>query len=192
MAENSRIGSKMVTVRESLGLSAAELAERSGCDLAMIEQLEAGELAPSLAPLIKITRALGMRLGTLLDDDTGVGPVITRRDEAARVSRVKSLETSSDAGVLDFFSLAAGKTARHMEPFIIDVAPSAAREHTLSSHEGEEFIYVLKGAIEVEYGKETHIVEAGDSIYYDSIVPHEVRAGSGESARILAVVYAPV
>lgn len=191
MAEKSRIASKITTVRESLGLSAAELAERSGCELVMIEQLEAGELAPSLAPLIKITRALGMRLGTLLDDDTGVGPVITRRDEAERVSRVKSLETSSDAGVLDFFSLAAGKTARHMEPFIIDVSPSDATEHTLSSHEGEEFIYVLEGSIEVEYGKDTHVVSAGDSIYYDSIVPHEVRA-TGGTARILAVVYAPV
>jgi len=191
MAEKSRIASKITTVRESLGLSAAELAERSGCELDMIVQLEAGELAPSLAPLIKITRALGMRLGTLLDDDTEVGPVVTRRGDAERVSRVKSLETSSDAGVLDFFSLAAGKTARHMEPFIIDVSPSAAEDHTLSSHEGEEFIYVLDGAIEVEYGKETHTIEAGDSIYYDSIVPHEVRAAGG-SARILAVVYAPV
>lgn len=191
MAEKSRIASKISTVRESLGLSAAELAERSGCELAMIEQLEAGELAPSLAPLIKITRALGMRLGTLLDDDTEVGPVVTRKGDAERVSRVKSLETSSDAGVLDFFSLAAGKTARHMEPFLIDVAPSDASDHTLSSHEGEEFIYVLDGTIEVEYGKELYTVGAGDSIYYDSIVPHEVRA-SGGAARILAVVYAPV
>ncbi|MDI6900944.1 MAG: cupin domain-containing protein [Anaerosomatales bacterium] len=191
MAEKSRIAEKIVAVRESLGLSAEELAERAGCDLALIEQLEAGELAPSLAPLIKITRALGMRLGTLLDDDTAVGPVVTRRDEAERVSRVKSLETSSDAGVLDFFSLAAGKTARHMEPFVIDVQPSAAEKHTLSSHEGEEFIYVLDGAIEVEYGKATHTIAAGDSIYYDSIVPHEVRAAAGAPARILAVVYAP-
>ncbi|GAB4287129.1 MAG: XRE family transcriptional regulator [Coriobacteriia bacterium] len=191
MAEKNRIAEKIIAVRGSLGLSAEELAERAGCDLALIEQLEAGELAPSLAPLIKITRALGMRLGTLLDDDTAVGPVVTRRDEAERVSRVKSLETSSDAGVLDFFSLAAGKTARHMEPFVIDVQPSTAEKHTLSSHEGEEFIYVLDGAIEVEYGTATHTVETGDSIYYDSIVPHEVRAAGGVPARILAVVYAP-
>jgi transcriptional regulator with XRE-family HTH domain len=192
MAEKSRIAEKMIAVRESLGLSQEELAERSGCDIGMIAQLEAGELAPSLAPLIKITRALGMRLGTLLDDDTEVGPVVTRRGDAEHVSRVKSLETSSDAGVLDFFSLAAGKTARHMEPFLIDVVPSGTKQHALSSHEGEEFIYVLDGVIEVEYGKDRHVLEAGDSIYYDSIVPHEVRAAGETPARILAVVYAPV
>ena len=164
MQENVRIASKIVTVRESLGLSAADLAERSGCDITVIEQLEAGELAPSLAPLIKITRALGMRLGTLLDDDTGVGPVITRKGSAEEVTRLKSLETSSESGVLDFFSLAAGKTTRHMEPFMITVAPGDADDRTLSSHEGEEFIYVLEGAIEVDYGKGSHVIEAGDSI----------------------------
>jgi len=192
MTADKRTGAKLTTLREALGLSVVELAERSGCDVFMIEQLEAGEIAPSLAPLIKITRALGCRLGTLLDDDTNVGPVVTRSGEAEAVRRVKSLETSSDAGVLDFFSLASGKTARHMEPFIIDVSPSSADKHTLSTHEGEEFIYIMEGAIEVEYGKDAIVLETGDSIYYDSIVPHEVRAAGTGAARILAVVYAPV
>ena len=192
MADESRTGAKLTTLRESLGLSVEELAERCDCDTAMIERLEAGEFAPSLAPLIKITRALGVRLGTLLDDDTNVGPVVTRKDEAGSTSRMKGLSTMSDAGELDFFSLAAGKSARHMEPFIISVSPVGDDEHGLSTHEGEEFIYVLDGSIEIEYGKDTYVLSASDSIYYDSIVPHEVRCYQNESARVLAVVYAPV
>ncbi len=190
MADN-RIGTKITTLRESLGLSQAELAERCDCDVSVVSGLEDGQLAPSLAPLIKITRALGVRLGTLLDDDTSVGPVVTRKDEAEEVARLKSLETSSDAGVLDFFSLAEGKTRRHMEPFMIAVNPSAAGEHKLSSHEGEEFVFVMDGEIEIEYGKDLHVLAAGDSIYYDSIVPHQLRAHGDAPARILAVVYAP-
>ncbi|MGB4593578.1 MAG: cupin domain-containing protein [Coriobacteriia bacterium] len=85
-------------------------------------------------------------LGTLLDDDTEVGPAVTWSAHATPVNRLKSLETVSDAGVLDFFSLAAGKTSRHMEPFVIDVAPSSAEAHALSQHEGEESIYVLEAA----------------------------------------------
>jgi transcriptional regulator with XRE-family HTH domain len=191
MSEN-RIGGKIATLRESLGLSQAELAERCDCDASTIAGLEDGQLAPSLAPLIKITRALGVRLGTLLDDDNNVGPVVTRRDEADKVARLKSLETSSDAGVLDFFSLAEGKSARHMEPFMISVNPGDSQTHALSSHEGEEFVYVLDGEIEIEYGKDLHVLGAGDSIYYDSIVPHQLRAHGSQQARILAVVYAPV
>jgi transcriptional regulator with XRE-family HTH domain len=191
MTRDMRTGAKLTTLRESLGLTVEQVAERSGCDVLVIEQLEAGELAPSLAPLIKITRALGCRLGTLLDDDTQMGPVVTRSDELESVTRLKSLETgAADHGQLDFFALAAGKSARHMEPFIIGVQPGAAR--ALSTHEGEEFIHVLDGGIEVEYGKVTHALGAGDSIYYDSIVPHQVRAAAGGTARILAVVYAPI
>ncbi|MHB9004181.1 MAG: helix-turn-helix domain-containing protein [Coriobacteriia bacterium] len=189
MAEN-RIGSKLTTLRESLQLSVQELAERCDCDVSVIEALESGRIAPSLAPLIKVTRALGVRLGTLLDDDTNVGPVVTRRDEAQAAARMRSLETASDGGVLDFFSLASGKTARHMEPFIVDVNPAEESAHSLSSHEGEEFMFVLAGSIEIAYGKDLYILGEGDSIYYDSIVPHQVRAAGGSAARILAVVYA--
>ncbi len=191
MPEDNRIGSKLTTLREALGLSAEQLAERSGTDVATVMQLESGAIAPSLAPLIKLTRALGVRLGTLLDDDTNVGPVVTRKGEAEQVARLKSLETSSDAGVLDFFSLAQGKASRHMEPFMISVNPGDSAEHKLSSHEGEEFIYVIAGEIEVEYGKDRVVLGEGDSIYYDSIVPHQVRAAGDAAARILAVVYAP-
>jgi transcriptional regulator with XRE-family HTH domain len=191
MAVDTRIGEKVTTVRTSLGLTREQLAERSGCDVAVIERIEAGELVPSLAPLIKISRALGVRLGTLLDDDTQVGPVVTRADEAEAVARLKSLETGAGAGsgTLDFFSLAAGKTARHMEPFLIDVNPSG--DVALSGHEGEEFLFVLGGELEVAYGKDVITLTAGDSIYYDSIVPHQVRSAGDSPARILAVVYTP-
>ena len=190
MARDKRTGEKLTTLRDSLGLTVEQLAERSGCDVAVIEQLEAGELAPSLAPLIKITRALGCRLGTLLDDDTQMGPIVTRADQSESVVRLRSLETgTADRGQLEFFSLAADKSSRHMEPFRVVVQSGATR--SLSTHEGEEVIYVLDGRIEVEYGKELHVLGAGDSIYYDSIVPHQVRAAGEDAATILAVIYSP-
>jgi Uncharacterized conserved protein, contains double-stranded beta-helix domain len=80
-----------------------------------------------------------------------------------------------------------------MEPFIIQVDPKDNNvEFTLSSHEGEEFIYCMEGRIEVFYGTEKYIVEEGDSIYYDSIVEHHVHAAGQEGAKILAVVYTPI
>lgn len=188
MATN-HLGTKLTTLRESHQLSREDLAERSGCDVSLIEQIESDAIVPSLAPLIKITRSLGVRLGTLLDDDASVGPAVTRAGQAEATVRVKSLETGTAAAPLDFFSLAPGKLSRHMDPFMIDVAPDG--ERSLSSHEGEEFIYVMSGELEIEYGKETYRLAAGDSIYYDSIVPHQVRGAGNTNARILAVVYAP-
>ena len=76
-----------------------------------------------------------------------------------------------------------------MEPFLIDIKPSLTLEPILSSHEGEEFIFVLQGSVRINYGKETYLLVQGDSIYYDSIVDHLVSAVDDEPAQILAVVY---
>ena len=92
---------------------------------------------------------------------------------------------------MEYHSLAKQKAGRHMEPFIIDIQPSEEKNFKLSAHEGEEFIYVMEGEVEIEYGKEKYNLKVGDSIFYDSIVEHHVHGATGKSARILAVVYTP-
>ena len=79
-----------------------------------------------------------------------------------------------------------------MEPFIIDVHPLQCEGVNLSAHEGEEFIYVLNGQIEIVYGKDKYELNTGDSIYYDSVIPHHVHAAGNNEAQILAVVYTPI
>lgn len=183
------IGEKLIALRDTHRMSQEDLAERCGVDVGVIRNIENNEVVPSLAPLIKITRALGIRLGTLLDDDSQLGPAVTRAGEAESATSRKILETGTDAAPLDFFSLAQGRISRHMDPFMIDVAPTDTR--SLSAHEGEEFIYVISGVLEIEYGKDIYTLNPGDSIYYDSIVPHQVRNAGDSVTRILAVVYAP-
>lgn len=192
MATDATLAEKITTLRESLQLTQDELALRCNCDVEVIRDLENGHVAPSLAPLIKITRALGVRLGTLMDDDEALGPVYTKADEMEEAARMHSLETVSDAGDLRFFSLAEGRPSRHMDPFIITIKPSGETDHVLSQHEGEEFLYGMEGCVEIEYGKEVYVLHPGESIYYDSIVPHQVRAHDGQSAKFLAVVYTPM
>jgi transcriptional regulator with XRE-family HTH domain len=190
MAELNRIGAKVTQIRESRKISRQELAERSELDTKLIDRIETGELIPSLSPLIKIARVLGVRLGTFLDDQEHIGPVLTRTGD--RPKRVGFAEKrQAGRADLDFYALAADKTGRHMEPFVIDIHPLSDREIVLSAHEGEEFIYVLSGTVEISYGRETYMLEEGDSIYYDSIVSHNVHCKDGGDARILAVVYTP-
>ena len=79
-----------------------------------------------------------------------------------------------------------------MEPFIVEIEPQKEPNYKLSSHEGEEFIYVLNGKIEINYGKDLLQLEQGDSIYLDSVVLHNIHAAGDQVAKILAVVYTPV
>ncbi|GHV86930.1 DNA-binding protein [Spirochaetia bacterium] len=207
MAAKRGPGDRIIELCKTYSIDRATLAERSGLDPDLIRRIEEGYI-PDLAPLLKISRALGVRLGTLLDDHEQLGPVITRKGDVTAAARFvtglpggegaagskataqAAAGKAADHRGLHFNALAADKGGRHMEPFIVDIEADA--EQGKSSHEGEEFIHVLAGTLALEYGAESHTLNEGDSVYYDSIVPHRVLAGGGKPARILAVIYTPV
>jgi transcriptional regulator with XRE-family HTH domain len=194
-------GERIAELRKTYSINRETLAERSGLPIALIQSIEEEGHIPDLAPLIKISRALGVRLGTLLDDHEEKGPVITRAGKINTTVRfITGLPAEDSGGTaadthirerqgLHFSALAADKGGRHMEPFIVDVEPDA--EQPKSAHEGEEFIYILSGTLSLEYGTASHILNEGDSVYYDSIVPHRVFSANQNPARILAVIYTP-
>jgi transcriptional regulator with XRE-family HTH domain len=192
MQAKKNIGQKIQTIREARMISVNELALRSNISLDQILQIEDNQIVPSLAPLIRIARSLGVSLGTLLDDTEQLGPVVTLAEEKNN-GAVFSNKNQKLVSHIDFFALAGNKSGRHMEPFLIDLKPvNDACEYALSSHEGEEFIYVLDGCVEINYGREIYVLNAGDSIYYDSIVNHHVHTKHNVPSKILAVVYTPL
>ncbi|WP_406661441.1 cupin domain-containing protein [Methanolobus sp. ZRKC3] len=190
MSEVNTVGRKIQQIRENEDMSVEELADASKTSVEMIENIEKGALVPSLTPLLQIARALGVRLGTFLDDAPQNAPVVVKNGTSDKVIRFSGNCDKCENSTLDFFSLASNKADRNMEAFIIDVYPPKTDEINASSHEGEEFIYVLKGDIEIIYGKEKYILSTGDSIYYDSVVSHHLHA-VGEDAQILAVLHTP-
>jgi transcriptional regulator with XRE-family HTH domain len=188
MTNKKLVGDKIKGFREARKMSQEELAANSGLELSLVAEIEANTNIPSLSPLIKIARALGVRLGTFLDDSDNLGPEICRGGVSEKCLSTSNTKSRSNSH-LDFMSLAKSKAGRNMEPFIINIEPAATDSLLLSSHEGEEFIYVLEGQVRIKYGQNEYVLEQGDSIYYDSIVEHLVYAT--QPAKILAVVYAP-
>ena len=189
MEENKEFALKVKSIRERQGMSIEELAEKSDVKVEILEAMENGEIIPSLTPLTKMAKALGVRLGTFLDDTPQIGPVVVRGGEPENTLYFSGREDVTNASNLEFHSLGTGKIDRNIDPFIIDITYEEG-DYKLSSHEGEEFIYVLEGEIELEYGKDKFAVAPGDSIFYDSVVPHHLHAKGG-NAKILAVLYTP-
>jgi quercetin dioxygenase-like cupin family protein len=190
-------GKRIVELCKTYNVSREALSERSGVPIDLIRQIEEEEHIPDLAPLVKISRALGVRLGTLMDDHEELGPVITKAGSAGESARFITGLPGSIPPTLDgehhgltFRALAPGKGGRHMEPFIVDIEPDAEQEK--STHEGEEFIHVLSGNLSVDYGSMSIVLSKGDSVYYDSIVPHRVVSADNKPVKILAVIYTPV
>lgn len=191
MSANNNIGKRIEVLRAQKDISMEDLADRCGFTAEMMAKLEEGQLIPSLGHLIKVARVLGVRLGTFLDDISNLGPVISRKENMSKGMSFSS-KNSSVNGNLDFFPLANDKSGRAMEPFIVNIHPLENKEFTLSSHEGEEFLFVISGNVEISYGKETYYLSQGDSIYYDSLIEHNVHAADDSPAQILGVVYAPI
>ncbi|MGV8136127.1 MAG: helix-turn-helix domain-containing protein [Mangrovibacterium sp.] len=190
MAVEKNLGSRIKQLRTSRQIALEDLAVQTNLDVSLLKKIEEEKIIPSLAPLIKIARALGVRLGTFLDDSDQLGPAIVRAGGEERGVRFTS-QGSLTREHLNFYSLAFNKAGRSMEPFIVDIEPAEPSDYMLSSHEGEEFIYVMEGKIEINYGKDTFLLSTGDSIYMDSIVVHNVHAADNQPAKILAVIYTP-
>jgi len=185
---SEQVGGRVRAFREKKNISLEDLARMTGLDAGFLAAVEDG-LYPSLGPLVKIARGLGLRLGTFLDDRVSHDPLVVRlaeRDE--ELTTHKGKDKPAD---LKFFSLGRGKSDRHMEPFYIQILPESAQDKKLSSHEGEEFIVVLYGQVELIHGQEKTVLSPGDSAYYNSVVPHCVSWAGGDHAEIYAVLYFP-
>ena len=85
MANENKVGKRIKTYRENLKMTLADLAEKSGVGAAVIASIEDGEVLPALGVLTKLSRALGQRLGTFMDDQFKPDPIITRADQLSSV-----------------------------------------------------------------------------------------------------------
>jgi transcriptional regulator with XRE-family HTH domain len=187
--EGGKIGDRVRNFREIKRLSKEELAQRSGLDINFIEQVEENAVKPALGTLLKFSRAMGIRMANFLDASVSRDPVVVRSGD--RDGEQKT-ELSSESGVpssLTFHHLAQGKIDRHMEPFFVEVLPQPPGQVKVSQHEGEEFIAVVSGEIELQYGKDTYRLKPRDSVYYSSDVAHRIVALNDEKAEIYAVIY---
>ncbi len=185
--EEVRVGEKIKELRAKKGLSLKDLADLTGFSTALLSQMENHLVSPSLGTLIKLSRTLGVRVGDFWGETKGEPFTIVRKDERKKVSRF-----ASKNGVkygYSYESLGFEKKDRHMEPFIVTLEPATVPTAKTSVHEGEEFIFVLEGEMEVILGDYTEILYPGDSIYYDSTIPHRVQCHKDKITRILAVLY---
>ncbi len=187
--KTDKVGQRIKAFMERKDIRMAELAERTGLGADFLAAVIEDNVVPSLGPLLKIARALDVRLGTFLDDQLSRDPLVMRRAE--RQSALSTLRGKDKPVDLKFYSLGKGKSDRHMEPFYVELLPESAEEKLMSSHEGEEFIVVQRGEVEVIYGDERYTLAEGDSVYYNSIVPHNVSCLGPLPAAIYAVLYIP-
>ncbi len=176
-------GANLRKARESRGFSLEELADKTGLSVSALEKVEGGKDYLPLGQLIKLSKALSVKVEDVISK--GVKPfTIVRANERQGTRRYG--KTKEDSHGYEYEFLAPGKKDRKMEPFIVTLNPASSDEP--SAHDGQEFIYVMEGEMEVIIKDVSEILKPGDSVYYDSSDTHLVRAYGDKPAKILAVL----
>ena len=175
-------GKRICEARKALGISIREMASLHHITESEYLRHETGEVDSSFSFLLQTAERFGMDINALI---TGESPrlsfyTITRKIAPQKVERRPDFE---------YFHQAAQMKDRMAEPFVVR-APFTGEDAAvhLSTHAGQEFDYVLQGKLKVQLEDKVEILEAGDSVYYDSRHPHGMVACGGADCLFLAVV----
>jgi transcriptional regulator with XRE-family HTH domain len=170
-------------LRRDRKLTLEKLAQRSGTTRSCLSKIENGRITPSLPLLSEVAVALGVTLADLvrgLDDK----PKIAIVREGERIPAVRSDRANWKAKIQ---SLIPTRLTKTMDPFVIKV-PANTKPAKALSHQGEEFFYVLKGDVRLEYDGQTHQLRTGDAAYLNAELPHRL-INPGKAAAEILVVY---
>ncbi|MDA3902020.1 MAG: cupin domain-containing protein [Desulfuromusa sp.] len=183
-----QIGQKIRELRQKLRMTLQDLSDSTELSKPLLSQIENDQVIPPLATLLRVAKALRAPLQTFFEEEDNTQKcLVVRADDAGRMNR----RPSHGGAPQPYFyhSLAYGKKHKHMEPFLVEFDPAQTDQSQPVRHAGEEFFYILEGQIELKHGTETHILNAGDSVYWDSNEPHQLRALGTQIAHGIAVLY---
>jgi len=183
--EKEGLGERISAARQMRGLSLDDMSSRTGIDVATLNRIESNEILPPLGQLIRLGKALDMKMGYFISPGVDKPVTIVRKGQGQAVARYGKKKSQQFGYIYE--SLAPEKANRLMEPFVVTLLPTETDE--FSAHDGQEFIYVLEGDMKVRIGNLTQTLHPGDSIYYDSNQPHLVKAATKAKTTILAVLY---
>jgi transcriptional regulator with XRE-family HTH domain len=169
---NLNIGDRIKMLRLSQNRTMQEIAEASDLSKSMISKIENNKAIPSVAALVNIAKSLGTTISGLLEQQGFLN--------AIHVSRKQALQnlTPTDKGYL-IHPYASGYHGKKMQPFLFVARKGEVIPHEVS-HEGEEFIYVIKGQMKMQVGEVEYLLNTGDSLYFNSIQKHGLMPVSAE------------
>lgn len=172
------VGKKIKKARTEKKMSYETLANDTGFSIDFLKKVETGKVTPPVGSLLQISRALEIDSGDLLKEDDG-----------RMQDRIKAYtkRTSSYA----YTTLTPGAENKHLKAFRVKIDAMKTHEGVSYNHEGEEFVYVLDGAIEVVVGEHVNTLGAGDSLHFNSGIQHHLKNTGKTDAELIVVIYNP-
>lgn len=179
---NREIAERLVAIRELCEMSALDLAKAIHMDLAEYEKYESGTVDIPVSVLYDVSNTLRVSMTELLTGEQAKLHIysLVRSGRGVNVERSHAYE---------YHDLAYNFAGRKIEPLLVEVPVMGENEpFPLNSHSGHEYHYCLEGSFQMKIDKHEFLVEAGDSVYFDSSYLHGMKGVGDQPAKILVIV----
>jgi quercetin dioxygenase-like cupin family protein len=178
--DEKSFGVKMKQLRQLRKISLEQLANKTGFSQRYLKEIEEGMAIPPVSAVIQIAKALSIDSGSFLSAEEQEASVKRRKESFYKRTQAYSYKT-----------LTPDAETRHMKAFLVTIDPRQDHRMVEYKHEGEEFIYVLKGQVKVMVGENENLLKKGETLHFDSGIPHKLRNISDEETKLLVVLYTP-
>jgi transcriptional regulator with XRE-family HTH domain len=175
------LGKRIQDLRRRRGLTTGELAARVQVTSGFISQLEHSKTEPSLQTLQRVAGALQVPLSYLLLDDD-IKPQVVRKSER-NVIHVGNGRLRA--------SILSPLPPRNLELVLLELPPGGMSWTKVQFHDGHECHLVMQGKVRAYYGDESHLLDEGDSIFWDGTAPHRLENVGDEMAKIVMALTPP-
>jgi quercetin dioxygenase-like cupin family protein len=175
------LGPRIRKLRESRQMSLETLANETGHALDYLRKIEAEQAIPPVAVLLALSRALEIDSGELLKDEEDEAVALERRADAVR----KRTDHYS------YRVLTPESRHKHLKGFLVTIEAGSDLEGPGYQHEGEEFVYVLKGQVRVQVGDNINDLAQGENLHFNSALVHKLSNGGQVRCELLVVLYTP-
>jgi quercetin dioxygenase-like cupin family protein/DNA-binding XRE family transcriptional regulator len=176
----SSIAQSLREERTRAGLTLEQLAQRAELSVPHLSRLESGDRQPSVAALIALSRALGVSMSTLLGERRGA-PAISTYPPGRPVHEANGLTIAPCSGFPGSSTL---------EALQVTVSPDREPPEP-ARHRGEEWVYVVRGRLRLEFDDQVHLLEQGATAHFDANRPHRLGAEGGPAEVLVVAADAP-
>ena len=170
-------GARLRELRLKRGWTLEELACRGGLSKAFLSRLESGGRQASIAVALTLSKVLDVSLASLFESQLAKEPCVIVRGGAAVETNINGLKYVPLSNAGRFFNL---------QPIKVTV-PVSRRGNEHYHHDGEEWVYVLSGALTLSLAGNTYNLKPGDAAHFDSRQPHRLIASGRKDAEVLLV-----
>jgi quercetin dioxygenase-like cupin family protein len=178
--DEKSFGAKMKQLRQVRKISLENLANKTGFSQRYLKDIEEGTAIPPVSAVIQIAKALSIDSGSFLSAEEQEASERKRRESFFKRTQAYSYKT-----------LTPDAETKHMKAFLVTIDPKQDHKMVEYRHEGEEFLYVLKGHVEVMVGENQNLLKKGETLHFNSGIPHKLRNLSEDEAKLLVVIYTP-